>query len=329
MTSDRNGRAFEAILLEYLVEAFIFENINAEFTQDAINIQRQYLISFNQLAEDSLLNKSSKKLYDDYLNNVPQLANWIIGHFNLKKSNLIIVDKLKDSAAVENVADLILTVHTDSDVQTINLSLKNNHDALRHSRIRPVPSWLQFNKDHEKYKNFRARLDEIQKNIMTSIKDIEKEHEITIKRYDDLDKINTDHKNYSSHYKNTFIYPHFYKAISDFFKENAINSKEINILYNYFLSLPHYKIINYAKANNSTFEIYDFTNMDEFENLEVEICDDTGYLLFIFDSRLIISLRLHNDTSIIEDSFNYKCDIKLKNIVNLPINHYTLNKVSK
>ncbi|PRS11595.1 hypothetical protein C6X95_16060 [Bacillus pumilus] len=108
MDPNKTGRAFEAIVLEYLIQSLKTEDINAKYTSRALEIQKGYISIFNELADLAKGDVKYKKLHENFISTTPQLVDWIINSFKLKSCEIVIIDKFKDSEASGNIADLQL-----------------------------------------------------------------------------------------------------------------------------------------------------------------------------------------------------------------------------
>ncbi|XNN69255.1 hypothetical protein ACLM2U_15655 [Bacillus pumilus] len=303
MNPNQTGKAFEAIVLEYLIQALKSKGISAKYTLGALEIQEICIKFFNDLSD----NVKNKKYHSDFISNTPKLVEWIINYFELNLSETVIIHKFKDSEANKNVADLQLKVAYNGTDKVINLSLKNNHDALKHSRIGPVPTWLGFTKNDVEYIEYTNELKVAREKIKDRLTKLSHDNNISIINYKDINLINTTDDNYSTKYKNKYIYPEFYQVIKNFMENKIQNKEYANLLFHYLMSEPHYKIINVKKE----FKIYDFTSIPNASSATIDIDSKNGYLFLHFNNGYIIKIRLHNDKSEILKSFNYKCDITL------------------
>ncbi|PRS38361.1 hypothetical protein C6Y01_17195 [Bacillus sp. NMCC46] len=322
MDPNKTGRAFEAIVLEYLIQSLKTEDINAKYTSRALEIQKGYISIFNELADLAKGDVKYKKLHENFISTTPQLVDWIINSFKLKSCEIVIIDKFKDSEASGNIADLQLQVFYNGEPKVINLSLKNNHDALKHSRVGPLPTWIGFSKEDDEYIEYTKKLVDAREKVKNKISNLSQSKNTPIKNYKDLDLINTNVKRYSTHYKNQHIYPEFYSVIKDFMETQAQNKRAVNLLFRYLMSEPHYKIINLPKE----FRIYDFTSIPDASSVTFNIDLKNGYLMLNFDNGFKMAIRLHNDKSEILKSFNYKCDINLVSLDELNITPFILKK---
>lgn len=110
--SDRNGRA-----LEYL-----------------ISIEIEKLPNFSLSNQSLALNNRDKQKYDslpDVLKNsydlaAIKIASWVSSKFSL--SEMVVINRLNDDSS--NVADIVFN----SQINEIQISLKHNHEALKHPR---------------------------------------------------------------------------------------------------------------------------------------------------------------------------------------------------
>lgn len=128
--SNTLGRAFEYALCAKIVSSFS----NISFTYRTIEEQEKEKHYFNSLSIEEKANYdiSTSKICSDWLDS------------KLIPSINYTLDRLPDSAGVSgDVTDIRIQ---NSDI-TINISLKHNHNALKHPRLTRVPKWININTD--------------------------------------------------------------------------------------------------------------------------------------------------------------------------------------
>jgi len=112
--SNDNGRALEYIIVDGLLKTNLFSSTSATLAD-----QQRDIGKYNSL---------NKKLKNDFNICTPKIVKWIVG--KLQPHNTLTIDRLKDNDA--HVADIQFR---DSNEKIIlNLSIKNNHDGLKHPR---------------------------------------------------------------------------------------------------------------------------------------------------------------------------------------------------
>lgn len=323
---DMTGRAFEVIVFDRLIHALKSEKISASYTEQALAIHESYIPSYNELVKLASTDNKVQKIHQDFTNNTHFIVEWIIDYFDLRNTRHVLLHKLKDSEAGEgNVADIQLQLTFESYEQTVNLSLKNNHSALKHSRINPLPKWINIPKESKEHLDYNLGIQAAQNKVMDGIHYMEKIRQISIVRYSDLDQLDKSIKRYSTKYKNAEVYPVFYEVIKNFFEKQATTAEDAKRLFRYLMSEPHYKIIN---VPNKEFQIFNFTEVPDASSVTFSISKRNGYLKLNFNNGYDMEIRLHNDVGEIERSFNYKCDIQLAPISELNITPIVIKKSS-
>jgi len=129
--SNEKGRAFEYILVKTLEESLSSEKIKVIFTErtkkDNIRDKKHFEnLEESQKRDFSLASNASLKWMKE--------NNWFI---NAKE---IVIDRLPDREGVNsNVADITLKIGTPEKIEIKEISLKHNHNALKHPRLPRLP----------------------------------------------------------------------------------------------------------------------------------------------------------------------------------------------
>lgn len=279
--SNRNGRAFEAIVFYDLVNQLKKQNINCSITERGYTYHKQDMIFFNELSDGDV---KDIKLRDDYLKNVHLITKWLFDEFNIKSSDSVLLDKLPDDAGKKgDITDIRIVLNKNNKTKEINLSLKNNSNALKHSRIAGIPQWLGFSEDSSECKEYIKQYNLIWKDITEKIDKYNSKSTRKVTIYNQLDLISKD-------FKSNEIYNRYYNLIENFFIEFCCTPTQINQLFRYLIgNIEYYKIINKSKK----FHIAQYANIVSPTQITFGR-NANNYLLLSFNNNWKISIRLHN-----------------------------------
>ena len=112
--SNDNGRALEYIIVDYLLKINLFSPTSA-----TLEDQKRDIGKYKSL---------NNELKNDFNICTPKIVKWIVG--KLQSHNTLKIDRLKDNDA--HVADIQFRDTNEKII--LNLSIKNNHAALKHPR---------------------------------------------------------------------------------------------------------------------------------------------------------------------------------------------------
>lgn len=295
--SNRNGRAFEAIVFYDLVQTLKTNNSNCSITKEGYQYHCEDIKFFNELAEGD---KKDLKLKKDYTDNVHLITEWLFTTFNLNNVDTILLHKFPDSAGKDgNVTDIQLNLTKGTATQQVNLSLKNNSNALKHSRIAGVPEWLGYTKTSTQYLSYTKQYKLIWDGIKEQIDTYNATSSNLATQYNELHLIAPD-------FKENTIYNTYYSLVESFITEHCVSPLKVQHLFYHLVgTINFYKIINKPK----TIIIADYANIPK--PLSLTISRDTnGYILLSFDNNWVISIRLHNGDHRLSPSL--KIDAQLK-----------------
>lgn len=300
--SNRNGRAFEAIVFYDLVNKLKESNINFFITERGYQYHKQDLVFFNEL---SYGDEKDIKLRDDYINHVNIITEWLFTKFNFNSYDSIVLDKLPDSAGRDgDITDIRITLVKNELSEDINLSLKNNSNALKHSRIGGVPGWLGISDDSAEGKKYSTDYNNIWNEITNKIDDFNSKSTKQVTIYNELDLISTN-------FKANEIYSRYYQLIENFFDKYCSTPERTNQLFRYLIGdIEFYKIINKPKK----FIIYDYKDIKSPRTVTFSR-NENGYLLLNFDNDWKISIRLHNGDNRLSPSLKVDAQLDKKSKV--------------
>lgn len=301
--SNRNGRAFEAIVFYDLVKEIEKRKINCSITERGYTYHKQDMVFFNELSDGD---EKDIKLRDDYLKNVNLITKWLFKKFNLESCDSLILDKLPDDAGKEgDITDIRITVVKNYQYKDINLSLKNNSNALKHSRIAGVPQWLGIREDSKEYKMYIEKYNAIWNDIKNKIEEYNSKSSNKVTIYSQLDLI-------SKNFKCNDIYRRYYNLIKDFFIDFCSNPTRTNQLFRYLVgNVEFYKIIN----KNKNIHIAEYINITPPTKVTFGR-NENNYLLLSFNNNWKISIRLHNGDDRLSPSL--KVDAQLGSSFKVP-----------
>ncbi len=143
--SDRNGRAFEAIVVKTIYNGADRNQLTSEAQKD----QERDLGRINDLPE---------YLYNTFANASRAISKWLTDTY--PDIFPCTIDRLPDSCAkAGDVTDIRIMPFNSQ--QTINISLKNNHHAVKHQRPSALIQQLGIPKGNSIDREYRAKLNEI------------------------------------------------------------------------------------------------------------------------------------------------------------------------
>lgn len=130
-TSNDQGRALEYCFVDSLIKYFLSEGIHYKLTDRAQKDNKRDKIHLSSLSEEQNKDFNMFSL---------TLINWIKINFLTEKIEEAIIDRFPDSEGVlGNPTDVEIQFISKNSIRKLNLSLKHNHDALKHPRIPRLP----------------------------------------------------------------------------------------------------------------------------------------------------------------------------------------------
>ena len=278
--SNNMGRSFEFMLCDQIARTFP----NIKFTERAFNEQQrdaEHFFSLNHLIQE------------EYIKSAEIICNtWLVDKIN--KYDLYSLDRLPDRAGVKgDVTDICIKNYAEQ----INISLKHNHDALKHPRISRVPAWVGIQKDHE----YMRIHDQIWEDFFDAAAQLNPNAVL----FKDLINIEKD-------FVNDNLYFPFCKLISSYLNQFTSEPVAIQQMFDFLIgNCNFYKIID----RKHFIEIQEFINIPKPPH--VEICQTSkSYISINFDNGVSLSLRIH--TAEKELTASAKFDVRGR-FENLPI----------
>ncbi|WP_394899136.1 HaeIII family restriction endonuclease [Clostridium paraputrificum] len=259
--SNTLGRAFEYALCSKIASSFS----NISLTDRAIAEQEKDIHYYNSL------NHEEKVKYD--ISTTKICNSWLISKLNSRM--LYTLDRLPDSAGVNGDVTDIRIENTNT---IINISLKHNHNALKHPRLTRVPTWIGINSDPS-YSQAYAR---VWSNFHTLARNLSPDSTL----FSELIAINPN-----------FIFDNLYNPlcslVASYLDENINNSNQVELLFKFMVGRYNfYKIID----RRDYLLIQDFIDLEMPTDVEINHIAKS-YIEMIFNNGVVLTLRLHTASS--------------------------------
>ena len=275
--SDQHGRA-----LEYIITKTMQTRFHAVLSVQTQSAQSRDEDKFHQLPCDL-----SQDFLDASLRLVSILQSW---GYQLDGCNL---ERLPDSAAeAGDVTDIRIFLR---DGRTINLSIKNNHHALKHQRPPSLMQQLGFDKNTNQDLEYRQGLLRIYADFHREAKQLLP----TAVNFRDLDAISSG-----------FIADTLYRPVCAYVARVLTSYMNIELCCQNFFSFLVGNI-NYTKVilSRGRLEIEEYNAIQRPRRCCVSHTSTRpSYLILSFDNNWTLSLRLHTAASAISDLPSLKFD---------------------
>jgi hypothetical protein len=130
--SNEQGRALEYTIVKEIEKYFINIGINTQYTSRAIRDNSRDHVHFNNL---------SNFLKEDFRRCAMATIVWMQSNDWFNNASTVLIDRLPDSSGVSgNVTDInFRIIFENGSYDEKNLSLKHNHNALKHPRLTRLP----------------------------------------------------------------------------------------------------------------------------------------------------------------------------------------------
>ena len=254
--SDRNGRA-----LEYNV-AIELENLRGFNLTDRCK-------SLNERDREKFLSLPSS-LKTSYQDASLKISKWAESLFSENAD--VTVDRLPDNP--DDPSDFILS----SNDSKISISLKHNHEALKHPRPYSFAQACGYVKNSFEDKSHRNRMNLASNNFRNSSNG---------KRlFNQCDQSSIDN-----------LYYDVCKACEDSLSIwNSSNKNLANVLFNFLVSNDFYKVI-VETSNGTKVKVQDYINIPQTSSLTASVKGNR--LLLVFNNSWTLNLRIHTASSTI------------------------------
>lgn len=255
--SNNMGRAYEYALCERIMHFFP----NITLTARAADEQQRDILHFNDLSyEDQCAYHKSAELI---------CCHWL--NQKIDQRYAYTLDRLPDSAGV---AGDVTDIRLQSNFEQINISLKHNHDALKHPRLTRIPRWLGMGAD--------PTYTQIHNNIWAEFFLSASRLEPNATLFRELVAIDDE-------FINNNLYDPFCSFIADYLSRNANTIEAIQHMFDFLVGTYNfYKVIDMRDC----IVIQDFINIPKPTDVAIEQTDKS-YIAMRFNNGVVLSLRLH------------------------------------
>lgn len=272
--SNLHGRVLEYILVLGIKEGF----------KQNVIFSEQTLISNER--DQRKLEEINKSVLNHFISSSPKIVKQISKEFT--KEETILLNRLSDDEGRKgDVSDISLS----SSEKTLNISIKNNHLAIKHQRPGPTFKHLGIknNIDINLFKNEYKRINN--------------------SFFDKSNQIVPDVKNYSQVESIKFDY--LYEPICDLVS-NLINKypNQGRVYQNFLISVVDFKKI---VLFDDRFEIHSYDNIPPSNFMESYV-KDKNYVYVDFKNDIILKMRLHTASSEITRTGSLKFDTQIHHL---------------
>ncbi len=281
--SDKYGRALEYIITKNAIEELSEKRIKLNYNKNNIGKDKEKYES---------LKENEKK---EYLKTAKIVTAWLVGNFVHDYDN-ILVDRLTDNNAKKgNIADIVFDINSEH----INLSIKHNHDALKHQRPSATAQQCGYEKGSAEDKQFRQEYASILENVM---KRIQKD----FRECSNFEEIKLADAN--------FIDENIYRPICDlvlgYINSNCQKPENADELFRFLYgTIKYFKIIDLKNE----IHIYEFDGSQKVNKVEArQNMNEPSYVYLTFSNGWKASMRLHTASKDYGYTAKGKPDISIK-----------------
>ena len=262
--SDRNGRA-----LEYSIVKHLFTRYKVKLTPQAIKDQGRDEHKFDELP---------LKLKKIFIDSSVKIGGWLSENWEINGN--ILLDRLGDDKAKEgDVTDIRLIF---PDKSRINLSIKHNHDAVKHQRPGALAQQCGFPKKSTIDKEYRLAFRNVKELFLC-----------------DADKINpnaitfNDLRNVDSDFIFKSLYNPVCNLVEDFINEHCNDEEHSKHLFCFLVgTINFYKVI----VTKELVKILAFSDIPLPKSVTATQTSD-HYVDLLFSNEWKFSMRLHTASS--------------------------------
>lgn len=282
--SDRHGRAFEYCVTESILSELKMLYSKVKITTRAKDSQIKGKEHFEKLSEEER---------KQYKMSGKKIASWlVVNRFKqIEKVEEVELDRIPDTEGIEgDVTDIRIKFFSENGVIDVNISLKHQHEALKHPRLTRVPLWIGLDENTEEAKQYEIDYEDIWKTFFEKGKKLSPKAE----RFRELKAI-----------KPSFIEDNLYKPlyflVKTFLEKNITNSLKVQHMFDFMVGkFDFVKFIDH----DGKIEIRDFSAITKPNSVKIEY-KDGDYLYMQFDNGLRISGRLHTATEWLKESIKF------------------------
>jgi len=258
--SNRNGRVLELVLVETI----------KEWGGDSVILSGNTIID-NQ-RDNEKIDEMDSDLLEHFKDSSDKIVGWLDGEITEYPLH---VDRLTDGSGVRgDVTDVRLTFGE----ETLNLSIKNNHMALKHQRPGSTPQQFGFKKNTDVDKEYRKEYNSI---VNGFIGDTLK-HDSNITLFNEV----------SDTIPDNLYYP-VCKLVSDFINEHGKNPDTSNTYFRFLVGNTSFKkVIVYP----TEILIQSYDDIPDCSNITSKVVHKS-YISVDFHNGIKLLMRLHTASS--------------------------------
>jgi len=262
--SDRNGRALEFAIVDHIRGKY-----KVKLNPQAIESQRRDKPKFDELP---------KKLKDKFSKCSFKIGSWI-NEIN-PLDELTILDRISDDQAKRGDVTDIRLVYPDK--KRINLSIKHNHNAVKHQRPGALQSQCGFPNNSPESRKYKADYKSLISNFCQEAYEL-KPGAINFRELKAVD----------SNFINENLYQHICLLTQDFL--NSFNNDAIRVskYFEFIVGITDfYKVV----VTDKSIEIMAYVDIDKPNSLKAKI-RSSNYVDVSFSNGWVLSMRLHTASS--------------------------------
>lgn len=260
--SNANGRALEYIIVKDLIDSY----------QALLSDNCKYM----QLRDENYFDNLLPPLKNKYTIATSKITKWLNDNYDVIGSKL---DRLDDNQAKSKVSDV-----TDIRINNkVNISIKHNHNALKHQRPGALAQQCSFPRKSKQDLEFREKYKLVTKEFISNANKVNPD----ISLFSEL-------KSLDVNFINRELYKPVCELVASFINEEVSMSIEnVRFLFKFIVGNTDFlKIV----VNQSHIEIYEFSKIPSPNSVIASVKNDS-YVNLIFDNGWNISMRLHTASS--------------------------------
>lgn len=249
--------------LEYLIVRELIEQFNCLPTESTIKMQERDKEKVDIYSPSILLELNEA---------IDHTCKWISKKITLQGSD---IERLGDASGKKgDVTDFRII----NDENSLNISLKHNHNALKHQRPSGTIQHLGFKKNTTPDREFRYTY----KKILNDFENYVNKNYATVTLYKNVSNIVPD-----------MLYDPMCKLVLKFYERYSNDPKIVDKLFRFLIgNTNYYKII--IKGKSVTIKkYYDLKNPTSMKVLQT----DKSYLNVYFNNQISVRMRLHTASS--------------------------------
>ena len=274
-TSDQQGRALEYAVVQGIVEGLPAGRLmmSAQARRD----QERDVVKFNALAV---------QLKREYLKCAQDVFAWLDSRYSISTKTVRLHRLTDQDARAGDVTDI--RIATDS--ETINLSVKHGHDALKHQRPPSTAQWCGYARGSSEDLAYREVYDALTDSFQVKALGLLPR----AKYFRDIKAIQAD-----------FIQIHLYKPVCKhvchFINRRCCSPERAECLFSFLVGrTDFFKVINTGMVT----VVYKFAEIPKPDSVRASCCQ-SSYVMLSFSNGWEVSMRLHTAASALGTSIKF------------------------